>query len=236
MLSKSEMKRFVRNILGLADERILNDKSVSPRLSNENDIIVNTVNRIWFKFDTDRSGKLNRRETLRFLNAFMLDQGKPAITNKDFTKFFAEFDVDRDGYISKPEMARFVRLVMMPREDPIGDMVNRIFDSYDTNCSNTLSKRNVLKLVNDILKSQGKRPPSNTMFYQIFNEFDKNGDGVLSRREMRSFVSKFLDIPSIGYHDIIGIVNQIWREFDKDRSGKLNRRETLRFLNSFLSK
>ena len=38
---------------------------------NENDMIVKIVNDIWYDFDTDRSGKLNKKETLRFMNAFL---------------------------------------------------------------------------------------------------------------------------------------------------------------------
>ena len=37
----------------------------------EDDQIMDIVDQIWDKYDTDNSGKLNRRETLRFLNAFL---------------------------------------------------------------------------------------------------------------------------------------------------------------------
>ena len=67
------------------------------RLFLESDDIVDIVNRIWYKYDTDRSGKLNRRETLRFLNDFLADQGKPPTTHTQFNQFFAKFDVNRDG-------------------------------------------------------------------------------------------------------------------------------------------
>ena len=33
------------------------------------------VNDIWYNFDTDGSGKLNRMETLRFLNSFLKSRG-----------------------------------------------------------------------------------------------------------------------------------------------------------------
>lgn len=42
---------------------------------NESDVIIKVVNEIWYDFDTDRSGKLSRRETLRFLNAFLGSRG-----------------------------------------------------------------------------------------------------------------------------------------------------------------
>ena len=55
---------------------------------NENDMIVKIVNDIWYDFDTDRSGKLNRRETLRFLNQFLAQRGQPPTSNLQFKKFF----------------------------------------------------------------------------------------------------------------------------------------------------
>ena len=55
------MTEFVKKFLGSAEA--------------DDDEIRNMVERIWYKFDTDRSGQLNRRETLRFLNAFFKDQG-----------------------------------------------------------------------------------------------------------------------------------------------------------------
>lgn len=48
---------------------------------SEDDEIMDIVDSIWNKHDTDRSGKLNRRETLKFLNAFMESRGLPPTTN-----------------------------------------------------------------------------------------------------------------------------------------------------------
>lgn len=40
-------------------------------LNTEEDDVAEIVNRIWYKYDTDRSGALNRRETLRFVDDFL---------------------------------------------------------------------------------------------------------------------------------------------------------------------
>jgi hypothetical protein len=45
---------------------------------------MDTVISIWKKFDTDKSGKLNRRETLKFLNAFMESRGKSPVKTNQF--------------------------------------------------------------------------------------------------------------------------------------------------------
>ena len=54
-MSRAEIFRFVKSILG----------------DNTDEIVKQTVHKIWKEFDTDRSGKLNKKETLRFLNAFL---------------------------------------------------------------------------------------------------------------------------------------------------------------------
>ena len=61
VLSRKEMTEFVRKFLRSAEA--------------DDEEIRDMVERIWYKFDIDRSGQLNRRETLRFLNAFFKDQG-----------------------------------------------------------------------------------------------------------------------------------------------------------------
>ena len=46
----------------------------------EKDPVVSKVNEIWYMFDRDRSGALNRNETLRFLNHMLAKEGKPSCT------------------------------------------------------------------------------------------------------------------------------------------------------------
>ena len=124
--------------------------SIKP---SEDDEIMDTVNQIWKKFDADKSGKLNRRETLKFINAWMEYRGRPSVTSRQFNQFFAKFDVNKDGYISKTEMLTFVKLFMVPdKEDEIiQEMVLEIFMQYDTNNSGYLEKREAFRLVNDVL-------------------------------------------------------------------------------------
>ena len=56
------MTRFVVKFLHIPNEPLI-----------INDEIADIVNRIWYNYDRDRSGKLNRRETLKFLNDFLAD-------------------------------------------------------------------------------------------------------------------------------------------------------------------
>ena len=72
-------------------------KFIRLYLEPEPDSIADIVNQIWYKYDKDRSGKLNRRETLKFLNDFLAEQGRPPTTHAQFNQFFVNFDVNKDG-------------------------------------------------------------------------------------------------------------------------------------------
>lgn len=76
------------------------------------DVIAQKVNDIWFQYDYNRSGQLDKRETLVFLKDLLTEnnQGPPsAIT---FNKWFAKYDFNKDGHISKNEMSAFIREFM----------------------------------------------------------------------------------------------------------------------------
>lgn len=91
VLQKNEIIRFVRKFLG------------TPL--SELDVIIDTVNSIWYKFDIDRSGYLSRAETLRFLNDYLTDIGKQKASLQIFNRYFNELDVNGDNVISREEMA-----------------------------------------------------------------------------------------------------------------------------------
>ena len=110
-----------------------------------------------------------------------------------------------------------------------------MFVKYDTDRSGFLDKRETLKLLNEFMKNQGKRPTTMQMFNAFYADFDQNGDGLISKNEMLHLVEKFISIPTMQFCDILDMVNRIWYNFDTDRSGKLNRKETLKFLNHFMA-
>jgi Ca2+-binding EF-hand superfamily protein len=83
VISRVEIVRFIRLFLGIPHSL--------------KDAIDDTINEIWKDFDTDRSGKLNRRETMKFMNAFLKSRGQLPATYAQFSKFFDKFDVNKDG-------------------------------------------------------------------------------------------------------------------------------------------
>lgn len=106
-----------------------------------------------------------------------------------------------DGLLSKSEMARFVKLFTL-EEDTLVDTVNKIFDEYDVDMNGFLDKIETLRLVNTILKNQGKPATTIPAFNRFFSDYDINNDGVLSKKEITRFVKDFLksnrkDIPDL---------------------------------------
>lgn len=65
--------------------------------------------RLFAKYDHNRSGSLDRRETLRLLNDILDNKGKPPANMIVVDRFFAEYDADGDNTISRHELHTFVK-------------------------------------------------------------------------------------------------------------------------------
>lgn len=57
--------------------------------------------------------------------------------------------------------------------------VNKIWDKYDIDYSGVLDKIESANFLNEILRAQGKGPPTMEEFNRFFAEFDINHDGVI---------------------------------------------------------
>jgi len=156
-------------------------------------------------------------ETLRFLNDYLASKNQPPATMASFNRFFNQIDINGDDVISRPEMAAFVINFYKPpaltNNDMINDMIQSIMHKYDINRSGFLEKREVLRLVDDILMEKNQPPATVAQFNRFFAEYDINNDGVLSKFELVSFVKKFLkneDVLSVPLNEITDVVNRIW--------------------------
>ena len=98
------------------------------------------MHKIFQEFDTDRSGYLDKRETLTLLNTILREQGEPNSSVSEFNRFYAEYDINGDGLLSKDEIARFVKeyldepvtgprpVKLRDETDQIIDLVNKIWN------------------------------------------------------------------------------------------------------------
>ena len=150
---------------------------------------------------------MNRKETLRFLNQFLPEHGNPKPTYDTFTEIYDKVDQNGDGFISKQEMADFIQNFLAPSLDDIikkpyvfrvvdelDEIIENILKKYDTDRSGDLQKREALRLINDVLKQQGKLSVGPIRFNQIFRKFDLNKDETLSVSELSNFVREFMDL------------------------------------------
>ena len=107
---------------------------------------------------------MDKTETLKLLDEILINQGRPKTTISQYNRFFAEFDNNGDGVISRNECASFVRKFLglggrvAPKgsSNPIDILVDKIFDKYDKDRSGYLEPRECLKLLDEILKNQGR--------------------------------------------------------------------------------
>ena len=119
MISRKEMTSFIKQFLDTPSDLI--GDSVPNDISR-------MIQKAWFEYDLDRNGYLDKRETFRFLNDILSDQGQPQATLSMFNRFFNEFDINQDGVISKGEMARFFRKFMgVPDRRPSPQRTQRSF-------------------------------------------------------------------------------------------------------------
>lgn len=228
VISRFEALLFVKNFLNLPIEE-------------DEDVQIMTMN-IFNKYDANRNGFLERRETLALLDELLAQRGQPPATVAQFNRFFAEVDINNDGVLSKAEMAKFCKNFINDSQvatavapAPVDGIVMSLFDKYDTNNSGFLEKKEALRLLNDLLANKGQPPATYLEFNKFFSAHDDNGDGVLSRAEGGRFVRKFLGHPPTAKDLVAEQVGKIWLQYDTDRSGYLSRMETLRFLNDYLA-
>jgi len=64
---------------------------------------------IFNKYDANRNGCLERRETIELLNEILADRGQLPASNQEFNRFFNDIDLNNDGVISKFELAKFIK-------------------------------------------------------------------------------------------------------------------------------
>ena len=72
-------------------------------------VISKCVDDIWDKFDTDKSGALDRSETKEFIKKALHNiEENESFSEEDFDACFKEFDRDGSGLIEKEEMTHFI--------------------------------------------------------------------------------------------------------------------------------
>lgn len=83
---------------------------------------------IFNKYDKDKSGYLDKSETLKMLDDILINQGRPKTTISQFNRFFADYDKNGDGVISRKEVTAFVKKFLgVPEDDRIEQLVQKIF-------------------------------------------------------------------------------------------------------------
>ena len=86
---------------------------MASNADSEIDIVIGKcVEEIWYKYDDDNSGFLDKQETKRFVQDTLADMADGAgFNDDDFDQCFREFDKDGSGTIERGEMVQFIKQV-----------------------------------------------------------------------------------------------------------------------------
>lgn len=75
-------------------------------MTPENEAKMKMINSLWAQYDTDGSGELNYRESMRFIKDVV-----GGIPDEVFLHVFNSFDKDNSGTIGKHEMIDFMSMI-----------------------------------------------------------------------------------------------------------------------------
>jgi hypothetical protein len=156
-------RKFTRDPVPVSREPV-NRELVDPQIAR-------IVDEIWFDYDVDRSGWLDKRETLVFLKDILNEQNRPQPTAVEFNKWFAEYDLNGNGTIEKHEMAAFVKH-FFPRAVTVKyqlvDLIDELFERHDLNRNGILEKREALSMINELLRRKGESSASLPHFNRLY--------------------------------------------------------------------
>ena len=154
-----EMARFVVQFMTkkAEDEKVIKKRSQEEKTEEDSNITL-MVKKIFSKYDSDNSGELKRKESLKLINDVFKSVGKRPVTHALFNQIFAEFDANGDGVLSEAEMTQFVikytnELEEQALMDEYIDLeVKKIFQKYDKKKKGKIDRKESQALVKDLMK------------------------------------------------------------------------------------
>ena len=82
--------------------------------SPEDQVLSGVIDQIWDTYDIDKSGALNKKETMKFVQENLGDLGSgDEFSEEAFDKVFSSFDKDFSGTVEKSEMVVFIKQLMV---------------------------------------------------------------------------------------------------------------------------
>ena len=90
-------------------ENVQNENDPSP----EDEAIKEVIDQIWYTYDIDKSGELDKEETKKFVQDTLENLGSgDEFSHEAFDEVFATFDEDDSGTVEKLEMVTFIKQLL----------------------------------------------------------------------------------------------------------------------------
>ncbi|XP_066920577.1 secretagogin-like [Clytia hemisphaerica] len=156
---------------------------------------------IWYHYDRDKSGYLEKSELKGFIRDFLLrslkfdDKITPQVIDERTEKVLETFDKNKDGKIEISELAKFLNvqdnfLMKFKNENDAlsAEQFDAIFNHYDTDGNGYIEDVELLAFLRDLLQNKRRDPTSKDLeMYRscILEISDKDNDGKLSKAELK---------------------------------------------------
>ena len=90
--------------------------------------IKDVISRIWDEYDTDKNGKLDKKETRKLIKDIVKNLGSDyEYTDEGFDQVFCSIDKDGSGYVEKKEMISFVKALLKGKvKDKLAEMTKKM--------------------------------------------------------------------------------------------------------------
>ncbi|XP_066927337.1 calbindin-32-like isoform X2 [Clytia hemisphaerica] len=150
--------------------------------------------KLWFKYDKNKDGYLQKNEMEDFLREMLEKKGKVDRLEEYYKSCLSNFDLNHDGLIELREFALIVPVEKnyLEQFSESGaftvEEYTKVFQHYDRDNNQYIEKEELVSFLRDLRKTQDEEPTTTDL--EVYKGFilqccDSNKDGRISFTELK---------------------------------------------------